>query len=383
MRFKTLIFLLVFSFPQIVFCQHSRFVKIKGTSFINSWGGNLYLKSVSLNYWLDPDLKLFQPAEKTNLKSMEDLTKEVLSSYQSKLFWHTFQDSFMTKSDLIFIKGLLFNTVDVPFDCRIFAPGTYLGSPVPRGFELINRLIHWSHQIGMYFILDMQVNNPLNKIQEENCIKAWQNIAKRYGNESLLVGYYIHPSPADTQQTEYARQVFYKKMITAIRQFDKNHIIFINKKLEDSDKFYEKTFDPKLACIFDSDTSQEAFKKLTTFREKFNTPVFLNINEGRNYEQMDKISIQAEKNQIGWNFQPYKRIDNYGCLLRVDCPANSTLMDEFSKGNINLNENNGQKPEEMKKMLHQFLINCRFTKCNPNTECIKALGILNEFFKLK
>ncbi|MDP4274653.1 MAG: cellulase family glycosylhydrolase [Bacteroidota bacterium] len=373
--------MLAFSFPQIVFCQHSRFVKIKGTSFINSWGGNLYLKSVSLNYWLDPDLKLFQPAEKTNLKSLEDLTKEAMDSYPSKIFWHTFQDSFITKNDLIFIKGLQFNTVNVPFDCRMFAPGTYLGNTTPRGFELVNRLIRWSHEIGMYIILDMQVNNIQNKNQLENCLKAWQNIAKRYNNESLIAGFYVHPAPADSQQTDYARQVFYRKMIAAIRQFDKNHIIFINKKPEDSAKFYEKTFDSKLACIFQSDTCQETFKKFTAFREKFNTPVFLDISEGENYEWLEKTYIHAEKNQIGWNFQPYKRIDEYGCLLRVVPPANPELINEFSKGQTNLPDNlgkGGQNAEEMKKMLHQFLVNCRFIKCKPNTECIKALGLLRE-----
>jgi len=82
--------------------------------------------------------------------------------------------------------------------------------------------------------------------------------------------------------------------------------------------------------------------------------------------------------KIGWHFWPYKKMkDARGVVTFVRPAAYDSIIHYAETARKNFADIRKYRPQDMaaiKKALQDFLIQCRFENCTPNSGYIKALG---------
>lgn len=169
----------------------------------------------------------------------------------------TYEDSYITEADFAFIEALGFNCVRVPFWYRNFTDEDGKISTDSRGFEKLDWVLDMCKKYNIYAILDMHgcpggqsMNHgtgSLNKNElytsEKNLRtmeKLWVEIAKRYKDNIYVAAYDIMNEPqnnegavgknawaAESETAVRYTNAVYDRMIKAIREVDKKHIITV------------------------------------------------------------------------------------------------------------------------------------------------------------
>lgn len=112
-----------------------------------------------------------------------------------------------------------------------------------EGFEWINQNIEWAKKYNITFVLNLHVppggfmsSNNANFWKDDSNIelykKIWKEIATRYANETMIVGYGLMNEPFLPEMDDKTQVLdrYYNlinETISLIRQVDKNHIFFI------------------------------------------------------------------------------------------------------------------------------------------------------------
>jgi aryl-phospho-beta-D-glucosidase BglC (GH1 family) len=74
---------------------------------------------------------------------------------EARRFWKTYRDNYIRSEDLRFIKHSGFNSVRVPFNYRLFVAEGDPGKLDGEGYALLDRVVNWCRQEGLFVILDM------------------------------------------------------------------------------------------------------------------------------------------------------------------------------------------------------------------------------------
>jgi len=86
-----------------------------------------------------------------------------------------------------------------------------------------------------------------------------------------------------------------------------------------------------------------------------------------------------EKNDIGWHYWPYKKMDNTSGAITFDLPANyDKLIDYTEQLRADFAAIRKAAPadrEQIKKALYDFINNSKFENCRANKGYIEALGL--------
>jgi dsDNA-binding SOS-regulon protein len=87
----------------------------------------------------------------------------------------------------------------------------------------------------------------------------------------------------------------------------------------------------------------------------------------------------CEKNNIGWHYWPYKKLDNTRGFMSFKEPANyDKIIDYTEKPRSSFEEIRKAAPEnreEIKQALNAFLENSKFVNCIPQKGYMGALGL--------
>jgi endoglucanase len=115
------------------------------------------------------------------------------------------------------------------------------------------------------------------------------------------------------------------------------------------------------------------------FRNKYNVPIYCG-ETGENTDQwVGEFKNTLEKNNIGWHYWPYKKMDNTKGIITFDMPAGYDKVIEYTeKPRADFGAIRKAAPadrEEIKKALYGFLKNSSFENCKPNKGYIEALGL--------
>jgi hypothetical protein len=85
-----------------------------------------------------------------------------------------------------------------------------------------------------------------------------------------------------------------------------------------------------------------------------------------------------ERNNMGWTFWPYKKMENTRCMVTVHKPQNWDVIIEFAEKDrssfAKIRENRPSQ-EMVKAALKELLENIRFSRCSINKGYIEGLGM--------
>lgn len=380
-----------------------RFVRVEGKEFVAPDGKPILLRGMNLGNWLVPEGYMFKFRHATSPRLINTVVSELVGPAEARSFWAKYRDNYISREDIQFIKQSGMNSVRVPFNYRLLTPEDYPGVWLGPGFEMLDRVIGWCKEAGIWVILDMhcapggQTGDNIDdswgwpslfesEESQQRVAEVWQKIAERYADEPTVLGYDLLNEPIphwdEVQYLNDRLEPVYKQITAAIRQVDKNHIIILGgRRWDTSFDIFGPPFDDKLAYTFHkywSVVNDSSIQEYLDFREKYDVPLWMSESGENNYEWIGSFTDMLEKYNIGWCFWPYKKMEAPSCIVTFAKPEYWDEIKEYAdNAGTGFNERRAKRPDpqHVKIALQGFLQNCRFDSCKVNDGYLQALRL--------
>jgi len=405
MRCFVKFFALLLSVGLAVVTTAQPYFTTKGKQIIGPDGTPFLMKGTNLGNWLVPEGYMFHFEQTNAPRLINTVFEELIGPEKAKVFWKKFVDNYITYDDIKYIKQTGANSIRIPFHYKLFTTEDYLGSDDPqRGFRIFDKVLNWCRKENLYVILDMhcapggQTGDNIDdsfgypflftdSASQELTIKVWTAIADRYKNDNIIIGYDLLNEPIahyfNVVSLNPLLEPLYKKITAAIRRIDKNHLLFLGGAQWDSNfKVFGAPFDSKLVYTFHkywTPPTQDVIQEYIDFSNKYNVPLYCGETGENTNGWVDSFRVVLEKNDIGWHYWPYKKLDNERGFMTFNRPAGfDSIIAYTKKARSGYNEIRKAAPENrvlILKSLDDFLEACLFKNCKPNKGYIQALGL--------
>ena len=380
-----------------------RFIRINGQDLVTPDGKKFLIQGINLGNWLNPEGYMFLFSNVNCFRTINDAFCEMVGPDFTAWFWREFKKNYITKDDLTYIKQTGMNSIRIPFHYKLFTNDLYMGdySDVD-GFSIIDRLLDWCRQEGLYVIFDMH-NAPggqtgdniddsygypwLFESEESQalCCDIWQRIAAHYANDTIVLGYDLlnEPIPSHFSHLNKALEPFYKRCVAAIRKVDRNHIVLLGGANWNSNfsVFTDWKFDDKMMYTchrYWCDTLQNNIQDFVDFRNKVNLPIYMGETGENTDRWVGAWRRLMESNNIGWHFWPYKKMPPRSCMMTVPTPENWNIIVEYTKADrSSFAKIREARPDQaiVRKAMTDLLENMKFANCRKNEGYTQALGM--------
>lgn len=384
--------------------QPNNFVKAEGNNFVDADGNVLILKGINLGNWLNPEGYMFHLENTSSFRLIDNVIKELVGADDAVKFWKTFRDNYITKEDIHFIKSTGLNHIRLPFNFKIFLVEDYPEIYLEEGFKRLDDAIKWCREENLYVILDMHaapggqtgdnIDNSWgypyifeNEKAVQTAVNLWKKLADRYKDETIVIGYDLLNEPIahfleNKDELNPKLEPLYKRMTTAIREVDKNHIIFLGGAQWNTNyKVFGEPFDKNLAYTFHKywmPPEQDHVQEYVDFRDKYHVPQYLGESGENDDEWVDAFRKLLDKNEISWCFWPYKKMDSTRGIASFTKTKEWEEIIKYAEGsrkNYDELRKNRPKREVVNKALNDLLENIKFKNCTINNGYLKALGV--------
>ena len=382
------------------------FLKVKGQDIVTPNGESFLIQGINLGNWLNPEGYMFLFKDVSSYRLIDQAFREMVGPDFTDQFWKTFKDNYITREDIAYIKQTGMNSIRLPFHYKLFTDEDYMGLKSNQdGFARVDSVVKWCKAEGLYVILDMhdapggQTGDNIDdsygypwlfesETSKQLFSEIWKKIADRYKNEPTVLGYDLLNEPIATYFTnkEEINKLLvpvYKRGVEAIRSVDPNHIILLGGAQWNSNfsMFDEKAIDSNMLYTchrYWCDTLQSNLQDFIDFRNKVNLPLYMGETGENTDEWVGGFRRLMERNNMGWHFWPYKKLEKTSCMVHIKKPANWDLIVEYTqKPRNNFNEIRAARPDQelVKKAMLELLENIKFAHCIKNQGYIKALGM--------
>jgi hypothetical protein len=173
--------------------------------------------------------------------------REVLGEDAEHAFWDAYMDAYLAEEDFAYLRSLGFNHVRLAFDYRHLESDLRPYEYRESGFALLDRVIGWCRRHDLYVLLDLHAV-PGSQAPDWNAASAdgealffdvrdfqdrvvalWGEIARRYRDEPVVMGYEILNEPVTRDAGQVERMnAFNRACLAAIRRHDSGHIVVVN-----------------------------------------------------------------------------------------------------------------------------------------------------------
>jgi hypothetical protein len=387
--------------------KDTKFVHVDGVNLVKPDGGKLFIQGTNLGNWLNPEGYMFG-LSKTNSAWMIDLMlREAIGPDETAAFWQQFKENYITEADIRFIASTGANTIRLPFNYKLFTDEDYMGLTNNRGegFRWIDKVVEWCRKAGLYLILDMhdcpgsQTGDNIDdgfgypwlfeseKSQLLFC-DIWQQIARRYRNETVILGYELMNEPIahyfkNKEELNQRLEPLYKRAVKAIRSVDRNHVVLLGGARWNSDffMFSDWAFDNNIMYTchrYGGEATAKAINDYISFRDKTGLPMYMGeIGHNTNQWQSDFVKVMKDNN-IGYTFWPYKKLDG-SCMMGISRPELwDSIVVKFSEAERTTYANMREaRPDQklFREQLKAFIVNCRFENCLEQKEYIQSMRL--------
>ncbi|MDE6081777.1 MAG: glycoside hydrolase family 5 protein, partial [Muribaculaceae bacterium] len=326
------------------------FLHVKGQDIVTADGEKYYIQGTNLGNWLNPEGYMFGFRKCNAPRMINDAFCQMVGPDAPARFWKEFKDNYITEADVHFIASTGANTIRLPFHYKLFTDEDYMGLTSNQdGFQRVDSVVNWCRNNGLHLILDMhdapggQTGDNIDdscggypwlmvspESQQQFC-QIWKEIASRYADEPVILGYELINEPVATYFGEEEASLntalvdVLKMGLAAIREVDCNHIVLIGspqwnsnfKPLEGVD-FNDSNI--MYTCHrYGGDPTPEAIRSYIDFRDAVNLPMYMG-EIGHNTDQWQADFVKTMKdNNISYTFWPYKKCKD-SCMVGFTLP---------------------------------------------------------------
>ena len=387
-------------FLALTFQASAQFAHTDHQQLVDSAGKPLLLRATNLGNWLVPEgyMWLLEGGPQSP-SEIRGLVSELLGPEGSAAFWQKYRENYITREDIALLHRAGFNAIRVPLPYSLFE------SDDAEAFKLLDRLIVWSRAEDLYVILDLhaapggQTGTNIDDSagypwlyqspqEQEHLIAIWRRLATRYRDEPAVLGYDLLNEPIP----DYPKlaplnsllEPLYKKLSGEIRKVDSHHILFLGGAQWDGNfSVFGKPFDANVAYTFHkywTAPDESVLRQYIDFRERYDVPIWLG-ESGENTDRWIAEFVNAlEKNNIGWAFWPYKKMEKASAVVSIVAPADWGRIVEFAKlprGTGHAEERLKARPEQktIARVFAALLESVRLQNCRVNEGYLRALGM--------
>ncbi len=376
------------------------FVHTQGKSLVDGSGKPLHLRGTNLGDWLVPEgyMLKFEGGPQSP-QQIEALVQTLLGPEESQHFWQRYRANYVTRDDIQFLKQAGFNSIRIPFHYKFFAHGS------TEGFALIDPVVAWAHEAGLYVVLDMHcapggqtganiddsANYPWlfqSQPSQAEFLDIWTRIAAHYSTNPTILGYDLLNEPLPAIATlaplHSLLEPLYKRATAAVRTVDPNHVIILGGANWDGDfTVFGPPFDKNVMYTFHKywmPSKKEAIQPYLDFREKYNVPLWLGESGENTDEWVQDFRELLEKDHIDWAFWPYKKMDSGSSPVTFAAPPQWEKITYYASHGWAKDEKHSvlkerPTPEEIQAAFDGLLHNIQFAHSKPNPGYLKALGL--------
>ena len=382
---------------------NAQFAHTDHKRIVDAAGKPLLLRATNLGNWLVPEgyMWLFQDGPQSP-GEIRALVLELLGPEGSAAFWQKYRENYITREDVALLHRAGFNAIRVPLHYNLF------DSDDAEGFKLLDQLIVWSRAEGLYVILDLhaapggQTGANIDDSagypwlyqspqEQEHLIAIWRRLATHYRDEPAVLGYDLLNEPIPhfpkLAPLNSLLEPLYKKLSGEIRKVDTHHILFLGGAQWDGNfSVFSKPFDTNVAYTFHkywTAPDESVIRQYIDFRERYDVPIWMG-ESGENTDEWIAQFVKAlEKNNIGWAFWPYKKMEKSSAVVSIIPPADWGKIVEFAKlprGTAHVEDRLKARPqqERITRAFTEFLESVRLQKCRVNAGYLKALGMKSD-----
>ncbi|MDW5287552.1 glycoside hydrolase family 5 protein [Formosa sp. PL04] len=379
------------------------FIKTDGTKLVDTLGNEIQLKGTNIGNWLVPEGYMFKMEQVNSPRKIDELLYELVGPDSLAVFWNGFLKNYITHDDIKYLKRIGVNHIRLPFNYKMFTDDLYMGER-NSGFKYFDKIIEWCREEQLYILLDMhaapggQTGDNIDdsygypylyksKSSQDLMTKIWVEIAERYKNEPVIIGYDLVNEPIahyfEDELDDLNHQLFllYSRIIKEIRKVDSEHMIFLNGSVWSTNfDVFEDIVDDNIVYEFHKywfEVQQEEVQLYVDFSAEHQVPIYVGETGENTDEWVEDFRILLEENNINWCYWPYKKMNNTKGIMNFEQPEDYNLIIEYAQSDrssyAKIREN---RPDIVKvqKALNQYLENSLYQNCFPNTGYSKALG---------
>ncbi len=389
MKFSRQIFILVF----LLFCvtAASAFIKTKNGKFVNDQDQPVFLKGVGLGGWLVPEGYMLHFPGFGSPTSINSQVVDVIGEQNAQLFWKQYRKNYVNEQDIARISELGYNSIRLPFNYRLLSPEDQPGVYSEDGFALIDTFLSWCAKYKLYVILDMHCapggQNADNisdsdgqearlwteSANQDRTVDIWKHIAQRYANDTTIIGYDLLNEPVlPSGHSATELRGLYVRITNAIREVDKNHIIFVEGNWYATD-FTSLTppWDTNMAYSFHkywNDPSVSTIQSYLNMRKTYHTPLWMGESGENSNHWFASVVKMLQDNHIGWCWWTHKKFET------TTSPYSAALPGDFQTL-VNYWNGQGAKPSESVALsiLLRFTENLKLDRCRYLPDVVQAL----------
>jgi len=378
----------------------AQFAHTDHKQMVDANGKPLLIRATNLGNWLVPEgyMWLFDggPQSPSEIRA---LVLELLGPEGSTAFWQKYRDNYITRDDLALLHRAGFNVVRVPMHYSFFE------SDDAEGFKYLDQVIAWSRAENLYVVLDLhaapggQTGANIDDSagypwlyespqEQEHLLAIWRRLATRYRDEPVVLGYDLLNEPIPhfpkLAPLNPLLEPLYKKLATEIRKVDTHHILFLGGAQWDSNfAVFGKPFDANVAYTFHkywTTPDQSVIQAYIDFRDRYDVPIWMGESGENTDDWIAQFVKTLEKNNIGWAFWPYKKMQKPTAIVSIIPPADWSKIVDFAKlprGTGHVEERLKARPDQetINHTFAELLENIRLQKCRLNEGYLKALGL--------
>ena len=386
-------------FPKFGDAAEGKFVEARGEELFTPNGKKLLLRGINLGNWFEPEgyMFLFEGGPQSP-REIESFFSELIGPVAAADFWKTYRKNYITEADIQLIAESGLNSVRIPLHYKFFEQGR-------EGFAALDPAIAWCKRAGLWVILDLhcapggQTGTNIDdsygypwlyegeQDQARTCA-IWKAIARHFRDEPAVLGYDLlnEPIPHFPQLQQYNNKLepLYRRITASIREVDKNHLVILGGAQWDSNfKVFGPPFDPKLVYQLHKywmPPTQASIQEYVDFRERYHVPAWLGESGENTDEWIKQLNGLLEKNDIGWCFWPYKKMEKISSMVSIAKPPYWDEITAFAKmptGTGNAEKRIAARPslDHSRAALDGLLENIRVERCRKNRGYFDALGL--------
>lgn len=384
------------------------FVRIDGHDLINPDGTKLFIRGTNLGNWLNPEGYMFGFKHTSSPRLINEMLCQLVGEDAAADFWRDFKDNYITRQDIELIAATGANTVRMPFHYKLFTDEDYMGLTAAQdGFARIDSCVAWCRDNGLYLILDMhdapggQTGDNIDdsygypwlmesERAQQQFLDIWEQIARRYANEPVILGYELINEPVATyfdnqQELNAALEPLHKRAVEAIRRHDSNHIVLLGAPQWNSnfEPFTDWSYDDKLMYTchrYGGSATAEAIGSFIAFRDSTGLPMYMGEIGHNTMEWQDDFCNVLEDNNIGYTFWPYKKVDE-SCMVGIERPEGWQIVVDFaaaprsSYAEVRAARADTAAIGAARTALRRFIENCRAENCIPQNQYIQSIHL--------
>lgn len=233
------------------------FLSVTGNQIVDAKGDRVRLRGTCPGGWMNMEdfINGYPGAEHTLRTEM----KSVLGAAKAEFFFDRLLDHFLNESDVIYLKRMGATVVRLPLNFRHFEDESAPFQYNEKGFTRLSQVLKWCERHGLYAILDLHAvagwqnvhwhSDNASRVNlfwesahyQDRFIALWRELARRFGGEAVVAGYNLMNEPCVNNyrgdlpwniyrnyQPDWPRfNALYKRAVTAVREIDPKHIIFL------------------------------------------------------------------------------------------------------------------------------------------------------------